>query len=334
MLMITMTVMALCTFAIGLLPTYQQIGIWAPILLVSMRLIQGIGLGGEWGGASLIVVEHVPAKRRGFFGSLIQVGFPLGLIASAGAFKLASVMPDAAFYDWGWRIPFLASIILLGVGWFVRARVPETPVFSQIKIRNELSKHPVYEMFFKYWRDFFITVGLKLSEVSWVYILTVFIVFYATAKLGIAKGILLDAIVLAAALELLTIPIFGLLSDVIGRRSLYFFGVLFTIGFAFPLFWLIDTKDPTLVTMAIVIALNFGHGTMFGLQSTFFPELFGTRVRYTGASLGFQVSAAIRRRTFPDPRHLAHRTHKWNAGSIVAPYRSCVGHPHCNNCRA
>ncbi len=293
MLMITMTVMALCTFAIGLLPTYEQIGIWAPILLVSMRLIQGIGLGGEWGGASLIVVEHVPASRRGFFGSLIQVGFPLGLIASSGAFKLASSLPDAAFYEWGWRLPFLASIVLLAVGWFVRARVPETPVFSEIKNRNELSKKPVYEMFSNNFKDFLVTVGLKLSEVSWVYILTVFIVFYTTTKLGMAKGILLDAIVLAAALELLTIPFFGWLSDVIGRRSLYFFGVLFTIGFAFPLFWLIDTKDPTIVTLAVIVALNFGHGTMFGLQSTFFPELFGTRVRYTGASLGFQVSAAI-----------------------------------------
>lgn len=293
MLMITMVVMALGTFSIGLLPTYDQIGIWAPILLVSLRLIQGVGLGGEWGGASLIVLEHAPANRRGFLGSIIQIGFPLGLIASSGAFKLASSMPDAAFYDWGWRLPFLASIVLLGVGWFVRARVPETPIFRELKGRNELSNNPIFEIFSKNTRDFFIAVGLKLSEVSWVYILTVFTIFYATSRLGIAKSTLLDAIVLAAAIELFTIPFFGWLSDVIGRRALYFFGVLFTIGFAFPLFWLIDTKDPAIVTLAVVVALNFGHGPMFGLQSTFFPELFNTRVRYTGASLGFQVSAAI-----------------------------------------
>jgi MHS family shikimate/dehydroshikimate transporter-like MFS transporter len=293
MLMITMVVMALGTFSIGLLPTYDQIGIWAPILLVSLRLIQGVGLGGEWGGASLIVLEHAPANRRGFLGSIIQIGFPLGLIASSGAFKLASSLPDADFYSWGWRLPFLASIVLLGVGWFVRARVPETPIFRELKGRNELSRNPIYEIFSKNTKDFFIAVGLKLSEVSWVYILTVFTIFYATSRLGIAKSTLLDAIVLAAAIELFTIPFFGWLSDVIGRRALYFFGVLFTIGFAFPLFWLIDTKDPAIVTLAVVVALNFGHGPMFGLQSTFFPELFNTRVRYTGASLGFQVSAAI-----------------------------------------
>ena len=293
MLMITMAVMALCTFAIGLLPTYSQIGIWAPVLLLVLRLIQGIGLGGEWGGASLIVLEHAPANRRGLLGSLIQIGFPLGLIASSGAFKLASSMPDADFMAWGWRVPFLASILLLGVGWFVRARVPETPLFSELKARGELSGAPVYEALFKNFKTFLIAVGLKLSEVSWVYILTVFIVFYSTTKLGMPKTVLLDAIVIGALIELVTIPFFGWLSDVTGRRTLYFLGVLFTIGFAFPLFWLVDTRDTATVTLAIVVALNFGHGTMFGLQSTFFPELFGTRVRYTGASFGFQVAAAI-----------------------------------------
>ncbi len=293
MLMVTMSVMALGTFSIGLLPTYDQIGIWAPILLVTLRLIQGIGLGGEWGGASVVVLEHAPPNRRGLYGSLIQIGFPLGLIASSGIFKLVSSMPDADFKSWGWRVPFLASIVLLGVGWFVRARVPETPLFQEIKRRGELSGNPVYEALFKNTKNFLIAVGLKISEVSWVYILTIFTVFYATSKLGMAKTTLLDAIVLAATIEIVSMPFFGWLSDKVGRRPLYFGGVLFTIIFAFPLFWLVNTRDPTLVTLAIVAALNFGHGTMFGLQSTFFPELFGTRVRYTGASFGFQVSAAV-----------------------------------------
>jgi MHS family shikimate/dehydroshikimate transporter-like MFS transporter len=293
MLMMTMTVMALGTFAIGLLPSYDQIGLWAPVLLVTLRIIQGIGLGGEWGGASLIVLEHAPSKRRGLLGSLIQIGFPLGLIASSAAFKAASGMPEADFKAWGWRIPFLASIVLLGIGWFVRARVPETPLFEDIKSRGQLSGNPVYEAIFKNTKTFLIAVGLKISEVSWVYILTIFLVFYATAKLGLPKTTLLNAIVLAALVEVFTIPFFGWLSDKTGRRSLYFFGVLFTLCFAFPLFWLIDTKDPALVTLAIVVALSFGHGTMFGLQSAFFPELFRTRVRYTGASFGFQAAAAI-----------------------------------------
>ena len=140
MLMITMAIMALGTFAVGCLPTYQQIGVWAPILLVTLRFIQGIALGGEWGGASLMVVEHAPTGQRGLFGSLVQIGFPLGLVTSSGVFALMTQMPDADFKSWGWRIPFLLSILLLGVGWFVRARVPETPVFEEIKRRGDIAR--------------------------------------------------------------------------------------------------------------------------------------------------------------------------------------------------
>src|SRR6516162_1674150 len=187
MLMLTMTIMALGTFVVGLLPTYAQIGIWAPILLVALRLMQGIGLGGEWGGASVVVLEHAPSNRRGLLGSLIQIGFPLGLIASSVAFNLAGALPDADFKAWGWRIPFLASILLLGVGWYVRARVPETPLFREIQSRGGLSKRPVYEALFKNTKNFFISVGLKLLEISWVYILSIFMVFYVITKLGLPK---------------------------------------------------------------------------------------------------------------------------------------------------
>jgi MHS family shikimate/dehydroshikimate transporter-like MFS transporter len=293
MLMITMVVMALGTFGVGLLPTYQQIGIWAPVLLVTLRLVQGIGLGGEWGGASLIVLEHADPKRRGLFGSLVQIGFPLGMVASAGAFALTNMLPEAAFRSWGWRLPFLASIVLLLIGWFVRARVPETPFFQEIRRRGEIARNPIAEALFKDTRNFLVAVGLKISEVSWVYILTVFVVVYATARLNLPKSLLLEAIVIAAIVEVFTIPLFGWLSDKIGRRPLYYFGAAFTIVSAFPLFWLLETRDPTVIILTVVVALSFGHGTMFGLQSTYFPELFGTRVRYTAASLGFQVSAAL-----------------------------------------
>ncbi|MCC6780285.1 MAG: MHS family MFS transporter [Hyphomicrobiales bacterium] len=292
MLMVTMLVMALGTFAVGLLPTYHQIGIWAPVLLVALRIIQGIGLGGEWGGASLIVLEHAPAHRRGLYGSLVQVGFPLGLVASSGAFTLATTLPEQSFLAWGWRVPFLLSIVLLGIGWFVRTRVPESPLFEDGKRRGDIARSPFLETV-RNPRSFLVAVGLKLSEVSWVYILTVFAVVYATGQLGLSKQLMLNAIVLAALIEVVTIPLFGWLSDVYGRRALYFAGTLFTVGFAFPLFWLLDSKDPTTVTLTVALALSLGHGTMFGLQSAYFPELFGTRVRYTGASFGFQVAAAI-----------------------------------------
>jgi MHS family shikimate/dehydroshikimate transporter-like MFS transporter len=293
MLMLTLFVMALGTFGIGLLPTYDRIGILAPLLLVTLRIAQGIGLGGEWGGASLMVLEHAPAGRRGLYGSLVQVGFPLGLITSAGAFAIAARLPEAEFKAWGWRLPFLISIVLLFIGWFVRARLPETPLFEEARRRGDIARNPFLEAVVKDTRSLLIAVGLKISEVSWVYILTVFIVVYATNRLGLSRAQMLNAIVAAAVVEVFTIPLFGYVSDHIGRRSLYFFGVAFTICFAFPLFWLLDTRDPQLVTLAVVIALSFGHGSMFGLQSAYFPELFATRVRYSGASVGFQLAAAI-----------------------------------------
>jgi MFS transporter, MHS family, shikimate and dehydroshikimate transport protein len=293
MLMITMAIMALGTFAVGCLPTYQQIGVWAPILLVTLRFVQGIGLGGEWGGASLMVIEHAPEGRRGLFGSLVQIGFPLGLVTSSGIFALVTRMPDADFKSWGWRIPFLLSILLLGVGWFVRARVPETPVFEEIKRRGEIAANPFVEAVLKNPRSFLVAVGLKISEVSWVYILTIFIVVYATGQLGLPRTLLLNAIFIAALVEVVTIPLFGWLSDHIGRRVFYFLGTLFTAAFAFPLFWLLGTKDPLVVVVTVIVALSLGHGTMFGLQSAYFPELFGTRVRYSGASFGFQAAAAL-----------------------------------------
>jgi MFS transporter, MHS family, shikimate and dehydroshikimate transport protein len=293
MLLLTLVIMGLGTFAIGLLPTYAQIGIWAPILLVTLRIIQGIGLGGEWGGAALMVLEHAPKHRRGFCGSLVQVGFPIGLILSAAVFALVSKLPEEDFLSWGWRVPFLSSIILVALGTFIRFRVSESPVFLAMKAKNEVAKNPFIEAVVHQRKNFLVAVGLKICEVSWVYMLTVFMVVYATKNLGLPKSLLLDAIMIAAAIEIVTIPLFGYLSDVFGRRPFYFAGTLFTICFAFPLFWLMEMRDPWIVIAATAVALSFGHGLMFGPQATYFPELFGARARYTGASFGFQVSAAI-----------------------------------------
>ncbi|HYF17589.1 MAG TPA: MFS transporter [Ramlibacter sp.] len=293
MLLLTLVIMGLGTFAIGLLPTYQQIGIWAPVLLITLRIIQGIGLGGEWGGAALMVLEHAPRHRRGLCGSLVQVGFPIGLILSAGVFALVSKLPEEDFLSWGWRVPFLSSLVLVVLGAFIRMKVSESPVFLAMKARQEVARNPFVEAVFRNPRSFLVAVGLKLCEVSWVYMLTVFMVVYATKNLGLPKSMLLDAIMVAAAIEIVTIPLFGYLSDVFGRRPFYFAGTLFTIAFAFPLFWLMELRDPMIVIATVAVALSFGHGLMFGPQATYFPELFGARVRYTGASFGFQVAAAI-----------------------------------------
>jgi MHS family shikimate/dehydroshikimate transporter-like MFS transporter len=293
MLMLTMMIMGFGTFLVGLLPTYGQVGILAPVLLVLLRFVQGLALGGEWGGASLMVLEHAPAEKRGFYGSLVQVGFSLGLVTSSGVFAVVTMLPEASFVAWGWRVPFLLSILLVVVGAFVRARVPETPVFEELKARQDISPRPFVEAVFRKPRPFLVALGLKLSEVSWVYMLTVFAVAYATTQLKLPRKLMLDAVFWAAVVEVITIPLFGWLCDRIGRRPFYFLGVAFTVAFAFPLFWMLDTRDPVLVTLAVIIALNFGHGLMFAPESAYFPELFGARVRFTGASFGFQASAAI-----------------------------------------
>jgi MHS family shikimate/dehydroshikimate transporter-like MFS transporter len=293
MLIVTLFTMGITTFAIGLMPTYDQIGILAPILLILLRIVQGIGLGGEWGGASLVVLEHAPHGSRGFYGSFVQIGFPIGLVAATLSFALVAKLPEADFLSWGWRVPFLVSIVLLALGTFVRARIDETPVFQELQDKGDLSRNPVGEAVSKNFKTFLIAVGLKISEVSWIYMLTVFVVVYATTNLGIPKTTMLDGVLYAALFELISIPMFGWLSDRIGRRPLYILGALFTIAFAFPLFWMLESKSVALIFTAMIIAMNFGHGMMFGPESTYFPELFGARVRYSGASFGFQVSAAI-----------------------------------------
>jgi MHS family shikimate/dehydroshikimate transporter-like MFS transporter len=195
--------------------------------------------------------------------------------------------------SWGWRVPFLASIVLVVVGIFVRLRVEESPVFLAMKASEERPSNPLREVFTRQRRPFVIAIGLKLCEVSWVYLLTVFLVLYATTKLGLTKVFMLEAIMIAAAIEVFMIPIFGLIADRIGRRPLFFIGTAFTVVFAFPLFWMMETRDPVTIVAALTIALCIGQGLMFGIEATYFPELFGTAARCTGASLGFQVSAAI-----------------------------------------
>jgi MHS family shikimate/dehydroshikimate transporter-like MFS transporter len=293
-LIVTLMVMGLGTFLIGCLPTYADIGIWAPISLVTLRLLQGIGIGGEWGGAVLMVVENAPNGKRGFYGSLVQVGFPLGIATSTGIFLLLSqIMPEAQFLSWGWRLPFLLSSILVAIGVFIRLRLTETVAFKRVKAEGKVSRAPVLEVIKQNPRPFLIAVGMKISEVAWVYVLIVFSVFYCTTKLGLPKSLILNGIVAGALLELITIPLFGALSDRFGRKTLYYFGIAASFAAAFPVFWLLDSKDPTTIVWTIAIALSLTHGTMFGPQAAYMTELFGTHVRYSGASLGCQIAAAI-----------------------------------------
>ncbi|MEA1834913.1 MFS transporter [Methylobacterium durans] len=293
MLTLTMLIMGVGTFLIGCLPTYGQIGLWAPALLVALRLLQGIGVGGEWGGAVLMVIEHAPPHRRGLYGSLVQIGFPAGVAASTATFLALSSLPEADFLAWGWRLPFLASAVLIGVGLFVRLRLVETPAFNRVKEESAVARIPLMEVLTRQPRTFLIAVGLKVSEVAWVYVLTVFSIVYATGTLGLPRRMILDAILWAAILEFATMPFFGWLSDKVGRRPLYLGGAAVSAVCAFVVFGLLDSRDPMVITATIAIAMSLTHASMFGPQGAFMPELFGTRVRYSGASLGCQVAAAI-----------------------------------------
>jgi MHS family shikimate/dehydroshikimate transporter-like MFS transporter len=240
-----------------------------------------------------MVIESGDPKRRGFLGSLVQVGFPLGMVLATVVFAAVSKLPESDFLAWGWRVPFLISFLLVGVGMFVRLKLVETPKFREVRDHDQVVEMPILDVLSRDWKNFLIAVGLKLTEVAWVYILTVFVVFYAAARLGLSRSIILDAVLYAALLELITIPLFGILSDKIGRKPMYAAGAILSALLAFPLFTLLDTKDTLTITVTIAVLMSLTHGLMFGPQAAFLPELFGTKVRYSGASLGCQVSAAI-----------------------------------------
>src|SRR6202045_2335434 len=212
MLAMTIIIMGFGTFLIGLLPTYDQIGIAAPILLVLLRLLQGIGIGGEWGGAVLMVVENAPSRNRGLLGSMVQIGWPIGNLAAIGIFAALSQVPDSDFLAWAWRIPFLISIVLVGVGLYIRLQLEETPVFREIEAKNEVAKLPLIEILTRHRRSFFTAVGLKLSEVSYAIIVGVFAISYVTGHLAMPRNVIINAILLSAAVALLMIPVFGWLS--------------------------------------------------------------------------------------------------------------------------
>jgi MFS family permease len=280
------------TVLIGLLPTYEQIGVAAPILLVTLRFVQGFGVGGEWGGAVLMAVEHGHEGRRGFHASWVQAGVPVGLLLANGVFHLASSMDEKAFLAWGWRIPFLLGILLLGVGMFIRLKIMESPIFTEAKAADPGPKVPILAVLRDHPRNVLLAMGARFAENAFFYIFTVLVLSYGSQQLGMEKGTLLKAVFIGSAVQLFAIPYFGALSDKLGRRPVYLGGALFLTAFAFPFFWMLETRQTGLVVAAVVIGL-VGHAAMYGPQAAFFSELFGTRVRYSGASLGYQLASPL-----------------------------------------
>jgi len=291
-LVTALMMMGVATFLIGVLPTYQSVGMLAPLLLIMLRFVQGLGVGGEWGGAVLMEVEHGHRGRRGLYGSCVQAGVPVGLLLATAVFAIFSSLPEEQFISWGWRVPFLLGIVLLGVGMFIRVRIMESPLFAKAKSTQTSPALPVVEVLRKYPKNVLLAMGARFAENASFYIFSVFVISYATGTLNLSKNTILTGIWLAAACQFFAIPMFGMLSDRFGRRPVYLAGALFIVLYAFPFFWLINTESNYLIWLAIILGL-VGHSAMYGPQAAFFSELFGTNVRYTGASLGYQVASPL-----------------------------------------
>ena len=293
MLLISLLTMGAATFAIGLLPDYNSIGIMAPLLLLLLRVIQGLALGGEWGGAVLMTVEHAPSHRRGFYGSLVQVGVPAGtLIANVAFLIVASTVSSDALLSWGWRIPFLASVLLVTVGIYIRLNIEETPAFQAVKTAGAKAKMPFAALMAKYWKQVILGGIATLSTGSTFTLLVASGVSYGKKELGHSESLMLWVVLAACVLGLALIPFFGRLSDKYGRKPIIFAGVAAEAALAFPMFWLMDTKSVALLFVAY-LAMMTAFCANYGPIATFLAELFGSTVRYSGLSVAYMLSGLL-----------------------------------------
>ncbi|WP_431916754.1 MFS transporter [Nonomuraea jabiensis] len=289
LLVVSLLTMGAATFLIGCLPTYETLGPSAALLLTALRLVQGFALGGEWGGAVLIVSEHGDTARRGFWASWPQAGAPGGNLLATGVLAaLAAWQSDEAFLAWGWRVPFLLSGVLVLIGLWIRLTITESPVFQEAP--PEIAA-PIVGVLRHHWKDVLTAIGARLAENISFYLLTVFVITYAKS-VKIDNSTVLNAVLIASAIHFVTIPMWGALSDRIGRRPIYLAGAAGIGVWIFAFFPLIDTGNFLVITLAITVGLLF-HGMMYGPQAAFFSELFGTRMRYTGVSIGAQLSAIV-----------------------------------------
>ncbi|WP_410012486.1 MFS transporter [Sodalis sp. C49] len=290
MLLASVTIMGGATVVIGLLPTYETIGVAAPILLVITRLIQGLAVGGEWGGATTMMIEYAPPNRRGFYGTFVQLGNVFGVLVSTMAFALASSLPKDIFLDWGWRIPFLASILLMFVGIFIRLKIQEPPMFRKVQAEREKNKLPIVVVFKKFPKQIFLAAGLRVSESVVGYLVISFVLQYCTSHFGMQGNTVLLGVMIAAASGIITFPLWGLLSDKIGRRSVFLIGSLGSCLLAYPFYYLINTGNIWGIYAGLVLAYSFIVGSMYSIEPCYLSELFSTEVRYTGVSVGSQIA--------------------------------------------
>jgi metabolite-proton symporter len=303
MLVLTLVLMGVATFAIGLLPTYATLGTSAAIILVALRLIQGFALGGEWGGSVLIAAEYGKGKGRGLRASWPQAGVPIGLMLSTAVLAaVTATTTEAQYLSWGWRIPFLLSIVLVLVGLWIRFSIAESPVFRAAQEKADAkaaaakteraSAPPFLQVFRQHWREVLIVIGARIAENVSYYIFTIFVLTYIAEQLSVDKAVGLNALLIASVVQLVMIPLWAALSDRFGRRPLYLLGALGVGVWGFVFFELLDGKSFAMITLAIAGGLLL-HAMMYGPQAAFFSELFGTKVRYTGVSIGAQLAPIV-----------------------------------------
>lgn len=298
-LVITLSLMGGATVLIGLLPTYEHIGVWAPILLILLRMVQGLGIGGEWGGALLLAYEYAPANRKGFFGSVPQVGVTIGMLLATLSVSLMVTLPDESFMAWGWRVPFVLSAGLVFLGLWIRNGLDETPDFKQAKESGNVAKRPLVETLQNHWREVLIAAGLKVVETAPFYIFSTFVVSYAVGTLGFDKSAALNAVMIGALVASILIPTMGLVSDYVGRKTVYIVGCILLGLFVIPYFMLLDTRTVWGLTLATVISFGVLWSPITAVLGTLSSEIFATKVRYTGITLGYQLGAALAGGTAP-----------------------------------
>lgn len=298
-LVLTLSLMGGATVLMGFLPTYDNIGAAAPILLIILRLIQGIGLGGEWGGALLLAVEYAPKNRRGFFGSIPQMGVTIGMLLGTLALSIMTLLPEEAFLSWGWRVPFILSALLVFFGLWIRKGIDETPSFKKAQEKGEIAKIPFVETMRSHWKEVLIAVGAKVVETAPFYIFGTFIVSYATTQLGFSRTVTLNAVTIATIITTILIPIMGKLSDKVGRKKLYVGGTVLMMLYAFPYFWLLHQGSAFLLVVATILGLGIIWAPITAVLGTMFSEIFKSNVRYTGITLGYQIGAALAGGTAP-----------------------------------